>query len=169
MCSPRLVLTCLVIGSCALAASAACAQDDRTVAGRVRQCRSLSETAARVACYDNIDVGTEPASAAPAAIAAPPQASRPGAFGSNQLSRAPDVRAVQPERIEAGVAAVTEREPGILLFTLADDTQWLSVDTVSQSYKRPRRGATVEIVSASMDSYLMRYGSQRSIRVRRVR
>jgi len=165
--SPRLVLTSLVIiGSCASATSA---QDARTVAGSVRQCRSLAETAARVACYDNIDVGTEPASAAPAAIAAPTPAPRTGAFGSNQLSRAPDVRAVRPERLEAGVAVVTEREPGILLFTLADDTQWLSVDTVSRSYDRPRRGATVEIVGASMDSYLMRSGNQRSIRVRRVR
>lgn len=102
-------------------------------------------------------------------VAAPPQVQRASGFGGNHLSRTPEARAVQPERIQAGISAVTEREPVIPLFTLADDTQWLSVDTVSQSYSRPRRGATVEIVSASMDSYLMRYGSHRSIRVRRVR
>jgi len=167
--SPRTVFACLAIGSCALVAGSASAQDDRTLAGSVRQCRTIAEPAARVVCYDTIDIGALPASAGRAAVVAPPPTQRAGGFGDNQLSRAPDARAAQPERVQAGISAVTEREPGILLFTLADDTQWLSVDTVSQSYSRPRRGATVEIVSASMDSYLMRYGSQHSIRVRRVR
>lgn len=164
---PRIAFACLA-GAYALGSSAASAQDGRTLAGSVRQCRTIPETAARVACYDGIDVGTPTTTAAPAAAIAPP-AQRAGSFGSDQLSHPPEARGTPAERIEAGISSVAEREPGILLFTLADNTQWLSVDTVSQSYGRPRRGATVEIIAASMDSYLMRYGSQRSIRVRRVR
>ena len=64
---------------------------------------------------------------------------------------------------------MAEREPGILLLTMQDDTQWLTVDTVRGSYDRPRRGSTVEIVSAAMGSYMMRYAGQPSVRIRRVR
>lgn len=163
----------LIAVASVLAPQAAAAQESRAV-DAVRQCRTIADTAARVACYDRIDVGSPAiAAAAPAAAATPISPPREG-LGANQLPPAPQPRPAEPRtsepaRIEAGVATVVEREPGVLLLTLADGTQWLTVDTVTQTYNRPRRGATVEIVSAAMDSYQLRYGNQRALRVRRVR
>lgn len=172
MLSVRTVLKFAAIGSCALA-GAAFAQDGRSAVEGLQRCRAIADTAARVACYDAIEVGSP---AQPAAVAAPataPVAAAPRAtgFGSNQLPRTREAlsASAEPDRIEAGITAVTEREPGILLMTMQDDTQWLTVDTIRRTYDRPRRGATVEIVSAAMGSYLMRYSGQPSVRVRRVR
>ena len=53
--------------------------------------------------------------------------------------------------------------------TLEDGAQWQFVEGVPLSYNPPRRGASVEIRSASMGSYLMRYQGQAAVRVRRVR
>ena len=172
MLSIRTVLKLAAVGSCAVA-TAGFAQSERSTADSVQKCRAIADTAARVACYDAIEVSrpaSPPAVAAPAAAPVAP-APRASGFGSNQLPRSAEPRSpsAASDRIEAGVAAVAEREPGILLLTMQDDTQWLTVDTVRGSYDRPRRGSTVEIVSAAMGSYMMRYAGQPSVRIRRVR
>lgn len=139
----------------ALSPSVVAAQiDDATM----RECRRIADSAARVACYDNIPLGEEPRAA--------PQ---PRDFGSNQLPRAAPARTAEPEDITATVASAAEREPGVYLLTLEDGTQWQFVDAAPRSYAPPRRGSTVEIMPASMGSYLLRFGEQRALRVRRVR
>ena len=157
----------MILGSGAVAAAVpAAAQGEAALRGELRACAKIAEIGARVACYDALSAGEEPA---------PPAAAEPRGLGSEQIPRE---RAPQPERvaaqaetdsIEATVAASVEREPGIHLVTLEDGAQWQFVEGVPLSYNPPRRGASVEIRSASMGSYLMRYQGQAAVRVRRVR
>jgi hypothetical protein len=143
---------------------------DRGLAAALGECRKIADPGGRTACYDAIPLG-EPAQPAPAA---PPLASRPEqpagtGFGSNQLPRAPAAGEREPERISAQVSQAVERQPGIYLQTLADGTQWEFVDSAPARYDPPRSGSSVEIIRASMGSYLLRYAGQRSVRARRVR
>ena len=164
-------LNLALCGIAVLAPATASAQlDDRTVANVLRECRQIADTAARTACYDNIPLGPA-ATAAPApgpgqAAVIPP---RPSGFGSDQLPQARAVEAGKPDRHTAAVAGAVEREPGIYLLTLDDGAQWQFIDAAPLSYAPPRRGSTVEIIAASMGSYLLRHAGQRALRVRRVR
>ena len=157
----------MILGSTAVAAAVpATAQGEAALRGELRACATIAEIDARVACYDALSASEEPA---------PQAAAGPRGLGSEQVPRA---RSPQPERataqaeadsIEATVVASVEREPGIHLVTLEDGAQWQFVEGVSLAYNPPRPGASVEIRSASMGSYLMRYQGQAAVRVRRVR
>jgi len=149
----------------ALAPGMALAQaDERSLAGMLRECRAVAEAGARMTCYEAIPLeAPEQRAAVPAAV---PRAD--AGFGANQLPR-PAAQETGPERISAKVARSVEREPGIYLLTLADGTEWQFVDSAPASYDPPRAGATVEIIAASLGSYLVRYAGQRAVRARRVR
>lgn len=155
--------------------SAAAQLSDGAVVDTMRECRKIADVSARTACYDNIPLGQAAAAgsqqgAAPAApTQAPAASSAPAGFGSNQLPRARAAEVGEPEKIVARVTAATEREPGIYLLTLEDGTQWQFVDSAPSSYDPPRRGSQVEIFSAALGSYQMRYEGQQALRIRRVR
>lgn len=161
-------------GSAALGLSAAQAQaqsGEDAIRGQLRACAGIADIAARVACYDALSAAGTETPAAPAAQAA----AQPRGLGSEQVprARAPEpahaAQQTEADSIEATVAAAVEREPGIHLLTLEDGAQWQFVEGVSLSYDPPRRGSTVEIRSASMGSYQLRYQGQPAVRVRRVR
>lgn len=164
------------IGALALAATIAATAgpagaqaDDRSLRDMMRACAQVAEVSARAACYDAIPID-EPAAPAPPVAAAP--ASPAAAFGSDQLprTRAPEpARPAEIERIEAKVVEAVERQPGIHLLTLEGGAQWQFVEGVSPTYSPPRRGSAVEIRSASLGSYLLRFQGQPAVRVRRVR
>lgn len=144
----------------------AAAQGEEAIRGQLRACAQIADITARVACYDALS-----ARDAPTAEVAP----KPRGLGSEQV---PQARARQPERaaapsaadsIEGTVTAAVQREPGIHLLTLENGAQWQFVEGVPLSYNAPRRGSTVEIRSAAMGSYQMRYQGQPAVRVRRVR
>lgn len=161
--------TALVMGLMALAAAPvpAFAQGEEALRGELRACAGIPDIAARVACYDALSA--DEAATTPAAV-------EPRGLGREQVARA---RAPKPERaavqtseadaIEATVTASVLRQPGIYLLTLEDGAQWQFVEGVPLSYNPPRPGRSVEIHSASMGSYLMRYLDQAAVRVRRVR
>ena len=150
-------------GSAALGLSAAQAQaqsGEDAIRGKLRACAGIADIAARVACYDALSAQA---------------AAQPRGLGSEQVprARAPEpahaAQQTEADSIEATVAAAVEREPGIHLLTLEDGAQWQFVEGVSLSYDPPRRGSTVELRSASMGSYQLRYQGQPAVRVRRVR
>ena len=158
--------------------------DDSTVAAVMAECRKIADHDARMACYDNIPLGTGPvasagsgaaasapaptASPAPPAPPAPPPAQQ---FGSNQLPRERTAGSADQAReaITASVTDAAERSPGIYLLTLDNGTQWQLVDAAPPSYNPPWRGSDVEIASAAMGSYMLRYDGQRGLRIRRVK
>jgi hypothetical protein len=133
----------------------------------LRECRVMADVSARTACYDSIPLDAPEQRTA--AAAPPPDQQATTDFGSNQLSRPSAAKSTAPDRISARVARAIEREPGVYLLTLADGTEWQFVDSAPADYEPPRPGSTVEISSASMGSYLLRYAGQRSVRTRRVR
>lgn len=158
------------VASLALAGLPATAQDDDgALRDSLRDCAQIAGLEARVACYDALARGE--AASAQATAAAP----EPASFGSNQVprprapSRDSGTGGGEIDAIQAEVAAAVQREPGIHLLTLADGAQWLFVDPVPLSYSTPRRGSTVEIRSAAMGSYLLRYRNQSAVRIRRIR
>lgn len=141
---------------------------DGALRSQLRNCSQIAEISSRVACYDALSEDVSPAPAERAVA-------EPRGLGSEQ------VRQVQPTRtepaaehaerhsIEATVTAAVQREPGIHLLTLEDGAQWQFAEGVPASYNPPRRGSTVEIRSAAMGSYLMRFQGQQAVRVRRIR
>jgi hypothetical protein len=142
---------------------------DGSLVTTLRECRAMADVRARTACYDSVPLDQPEQQAAVATPAARAEQQAGADFGSNQLPRPSSAASAAPDRISARVARAIEREPGIYLLTLADGTEWQFVDGAPADYDPPRRGSTVEISSASMGSYLLRYAGQRSVRTRRVR
>ncbi len=142
--------------------------DDRTAVSVMRECRKIADVSARVACYDNIPVDAAPVAAAPPAPAPAPSAQ---GFGADQLPREPRPRRAEPsaQELTARLARAQERQPGIWLLTLEDGAQWQFVDAMPASYNPPGKDSSVRIESAALGSYLMYYGGQRAVRIRRVR
>jgi len=147
---------------------AAAQNGESAIRGQLRACSQIADVPARMACYEALAADV---AAAPVTHAVP----QPLGIGSEQVPRA---RASEPTRapqqaeidsIEATVTAAVQREPGIHLLTLEDGAQWQFVEGVSLAYDPPRPGSSVEIRSASMGSYQMRYRGQPAVRVRRVR
>ena len=151
----------------AVAAPAIAQEGDGAIRSQLRSCSQIAEVSSRVACYDVLseDVGGAPAERAVA---------EPRGLGSEQVRQVQPTRTepvaehAERESIEATVTAAVQREPGIHLLTLEDGARWEFAEGVSPSYNPPRRGSTVEIRSAAMGSYLMRFQGQQAVRVRRI-
>ena len=170
--SHRAAIAAASLAAVAMTAPTAAAQDgEAAIRSQLRACSQIGDVAARVACYDALSSGGAEAAAAPLLQAAP----EPRGLGCEQVRRARTPQAeratmqAEPDSIEATVAAVVQREPGIHLLTLEDGAQWQFVEGVPLSYNPPRRGSKVEIRGASLGSYQMRYQDQAAVRVRRVR
>ena len=58
---------------------------------------------------------------------------------------------------------------GVVAEAQPDGSQWTVVDEAPFGYAEPRAGSSVRIEPGSLGSYLLRYDSQQSLRVRRVR
>jgi hypothetical protein len=155
------------------------AQSDRDrLLDALLDCAKISGLEDRVACYDgNIhNAGPAIAAAVPAIGAAPAgpvlARSAPGAPAPRQDAR-PQQGAAAPAGpagdVQATVASVVERAPGIYLVSLADGAVWEFQDAVPLSYAPPSRGATVEIKRGALGGYQLRFDRQQPVRVRRVR
>ena len=165
----------------AVASAPATAQvRDDIVLNIMRECAKIDDPTARLACYDNNirAAGGNPRSIpgqmpAPAGGGAVLQPNAPGGFGAD------DLRTQSPERFDPGrngpaevavqVSQVAERQPGVYLVTLSNGAQWLFAESVSNSFRPPRRGQTVEIQRGALGSYLMVVDRQQGVRVSRVK
>jgi len=152
---------------------------DGIVLNILRECAKIDDPTARLNCYDNNirAAGGNPQAAAPgrvetprASAGAPVVATAPGGFGADAV-RAPirQAPAVEADEVTARITAITQRGPGLYLFTIEDGGQWQFAEGVSNSYRVPRVGSTIEIERGSLGSFLMRFDSQQAVAVRRVR
>lgn len=143
------------------------------VLARLVACRTMTDTAARLSCYD-------------VAAAALDAAERQGdivVVDRNQISTArrenfgfslPSIpnlfeRSGQPESvtsIDSTLASATENWEGRWTFTLADGSVWQQIDTAYVSF-RNRGNPPVTVRSAALGSFLLVVGDSRSVRVRR--
>ena len=152
---------------------------DDVVINIMRECAKIGDATARLACYDNNirqAGGTPPRASTPSS--APRGGPAPVAPAPTQtfgLENAPAPRAPAPsapaevDEIQARVASVTPRQPGIYLLTMDDGAQWLFAEGVSSQFRLPRQGDTVEIERGSLGSFLMRIDRQKAVPVRRLR
>ena len=159
---------------------------DDVVLNIMRECAKIDDPTARLACYDNniraggFD-GRRPLVPGEggriAGSGAPNQGGSeygPQGFGAESV-RTPErfesyeQRGLGPDEITARITAVREREPGIYLITLEGGAQWLFTNTAPRGFRPPQRGDTVEVMRASLGSFLLRFDNQTSIRVRRIR
>lgn len=114
--------------------------------------------------------GNDLRGAATSADARPDVPRGEGSFGNEDIRTADRFEApAGPQSIVATVASVQEREPGIYVMTMQDNTQW-AFSQASRNYLRaPRAGSKVEITRGSLGSYLAQVDGQEGVRVRRLR
>lgn len=144
----------------------------------LRECSRIDDPSARLACYDNNmrSAGGQARTTVPGRLqvqgggAVNTDASSPSGFGleNRPVPQAARVEAIGPDEIRATIASITQRSPGVYAMTLEDGAQWIFTESVSSSYLPPQRGSRVEIRRGAMDSFLMRFNNQQSVRVRRV-
>lgn len=72
-----------------------------------------------------------------------------------------------PRQIASTLASSSQRGDGKYSFTLADGTAWIQVDS-DLIRLRPRDGSSVVVKRAALGSYMLRIGTGRDIRVRRI-
>lgn len=176
----------LLTGAAAIAfgASPATAQvADEVVLNIMRECAKIDDPTSRLACYDNnvraggFD-GRRPSVPGQggriSGSGAPNQSSGPEGFGSEDIQtqerfQSYEQRGIGLDSISARVASIREREPGMYLVTLESGAEWLFTESAPRSFRPPQKGDTVDISRASLGSFLLRFGDQGSVRVRRVR
>ncbi|AKH41526.1 hypothetical protein FHS61_002014 [Altererythrobacter atlanticus] len=119
------------------------------------------------------DFGKDDLGKAPSAPSPAPAMAEPEGFGGDDVrANSPqrfDTRPGQVNEIQARVATVREREPGIYLITLDDGAQWLFGESVSRFYRTPRKGDSIELERGALGSYLMRFDNQAPVRIERVK
>jgi hypothetical protein len=175
----------LLIGTAVMAALPAPASAqiaDDVVLNILRECARIDDPTARLGCYDNNirSAGANPRNTIPGEVRVQGGAgaplvpngavSGPAGFGREDV-RTPErfnTPAGEVDEVTARVTAVTQRQQGTYLVTLEGGAQWLFVQGVDTTYAPPRVGSTVEIRRGAMDSFLLRYNNQPSVRVRRV-
>ena len=140
----------------------------------VVNCRSVTDTAARLACYDAAAARLDEAEAKGDLVILDrdqTQQARREAFGFSIPSfdlfnrGAP---AQKLDRAEFKVVRAWENNAGQWSVELDSGAVWRQTDQEMLS-RRPKEGSTVEIRSAAMGSYLMNVDGQRAIRVKRDR
>jgi hypothetical protein len=95
--------------------------------------------------------------------------SAPQGFGAENVRTPQRFEPAGVQAIHPRVSTIRQREPGVYLMTMEDDTQWVFSDGVSSSYRVPQAGSTVEIERGALGSYLLRFDSQGPVQVRRTR
>jgi hypothetical protein len=169
-------------GAALLGGGAASAQVEPAIAANILvECSKIEDGTARLACYDNNIRNLDPS----ALRAAPPRAAAPVAsagttaaqaapqgFGFESVERRQqrfEPRPAVEQELRAVVASAREREPGIYLVTLRDGAEWLFAEGVTQGFRPPSAGQTVEIERGALGNFLMRVDRQQPVSVRRIR
>lgn len=144
-----------------LSVSGAALADDAAIL----KCRALGETQARLACYDRIPVGAQPAAASAAPIAAVPAATAEQRFGLEQVKR----KEVEPQSIESTIEGNFDGwEPGAQI-RLANGQVWRVVDG-SSAVLSPMKNPKVKVTRNMLGTLFLEIeGTNNSPKVRRVR
>jgi hypothetical protein len=148
-----LVLSLLSVSGTALADDAA-----------ILTCRALAESQARLACYDRIPVGAQPAAVA-AASAAAPAATAEQRFGLEQVKR----KEAEPQSIESTIEGdFSGWDPGAQI-RLANGQVWRVVDG-SSAVLTPMKNPKVKVTRSMLGTlFLEIQGTNNSPKVRRIR
>ncbi len=159
----RMVLPCV---AALMAIQAATAAEDPGAA--LRACRSETDGAKRLACYDReVDrLGTQAAS--PAAPAATPEErfGRTGAMTREEADRK-GRESRDLSELHASVTEIWTRADGLMVLTLDNGQIWKQIRP--DSLFRLKAGEKIRIQPAALGSYLLSGESKRSTRVSRLK
>lgn len=143
-------------------------------AGEPRECVSVVEDAARLACYDAAfgRAGSRsPGAALPAISAAEAAAQAKKDFGLSEADkRALDPERagpMQPESITGNVTAVRKRPTGEWVVTLGNGQVWVQAESDTKAIIRV--GDEVTVRKAALGSFVLVSANRVAMRVRRVK
>jgi len=166
-----LLTTALLIAALPSAATAGSPRGGRApVLVALTQCRTLPETAARLACFDRSVAALEQAEANRTIVIIDQQQvreTRRAVFGialpeTGLLGKAEDL-----PQIEAVLAGASVDDSGHWRFQLADGARWVQTDD-NVIARRPRAKDAVVIKRAALGSFRMSVGGQPAVKVRRL-
>ena len=163
----------LLLVSNAQAADKGAEKKRAAVLQQVLDCRTLTDQAERLACYD-------------AAVGKMDQAEKSGdivvvdrdqvreakkaAFGFEMPHFTIFDRGEKPEKIDHVTGVVSEayvNKDGKWVVVLEDGAKWVQVDSEAV-YNAPHKGSTADIRTAAMGSFFLKLDGQRAIRAHRV-
>jgi hypothetical protein len=136
----------------------------------VVQCRSIQDSAARLACYDRGVAALETAQKSNELYVADKAAmkeARRGLFGFSlpKMKIFGDESLGDLDELETTVAGVTSGQRG-LVFTLPDGARWAQTD--KRYMDKPKVGAKIKIQKALLGSYLASINGKPGFRVERI-
>jgi hypothetical protein len=135
-------------------------------------CRKITDSNQRLACYDQTAGALDQAEAKGDIVVVDREQARKvrrQAFGFTLPSMSIFTRGEKPEEIsstEAVIASAHKAITGKWVITLQDGAVWTQVDFTEIPID-PKPGDKVKIKSASMGSYLMSVGNQRAVKAHR--
>lgn len=136
------------------------------------ECAKLTDSAARLACYDKAAHALDQAEAKGDVVVVNREQARKvrrQAFGFTLPSISLFERGEKPEDVastQTTVVSAHKALTGRWVLKLADGSTWSQVD-LTEIPLDPKAGNTVKIVRASMGSYLATIANQREVRVHR--
>ena len=139
---------------------------------RLVACRTMTDTAARLSCYDVAAAALDAAERQGDIVVVDRDqisTARRENFGFSLPSLPNLFERGGPESvtsIDSTLASATENWEGRWTFTLADGSVWQQIDTAYVSF-RNRGTPPVTVRSAALGSYLLVVGDSRAVRVRR--
>jgi len=151
------------------------ARDRAVTIQKLIDCRSVTDSAARLACYDAAATALDVAETRGEIVVvekAQIKAVRKQAFGFSLPSlslfdRDEKGEAAEPlDRITATLANAYRTSSGKWVMELEDGAVWVQSDTESLP-RGARKGSTIEIRKAAMGSYFVNVDKQRAIRATR--
>ncbi|MEY4952456.1 MAG: hypothetical protein RL299_880 [Pseudomonadota bacterium] len=168
-------LSCLLIPATLLLSAPALAKDkDPAVQPQVFQavvdCRKLTDSAARLACYDASVAALAGAAEAKQVLVvdrATTEKTKRSLFGLSlpKIKLFGDNDDVEIEKIESTITSVSSARDGSAIFVLADGARWKQTEGRDTFAKA---GQKIEITKGSLGSYFARINGQSGVRVIRL-
>ncbi len=151
----------------------------------VVECRTIADTAARVACYDAAAAALEEAMAPPSPEeqAADFGSRSSGAqdndgfsifgidlFGSEQLPKSPEERSAEVSEISARVVERATTSAGRTIFMLDNGQMWRTVDSTEVRWPSDEETPMVRVNRGALGSYRLNFaGLNKAYLVRRIK
>jgi hypothetical protein len=171
--APAMVLTALALAALAGGAAAETKAERAGVMQKLIDCRKLTDSAQRLACYDAAAAALDQAEAKGDVVVVDREQAkkvRKQAFGFSLPSISLFEKGVAKEELEnvdGIVAAARQDGGGHWVIRLEDGAVWAQ-NGVEEMFKTPRPGMKVRIKKAALGSYMMIIENQGGVKAHRV-
>ena len=167
---PRSRLFCAITLLSPFMGGSAWAQSGSVAFERLSECQYLSDSAQRLACYDERMASLRAAANTGEVVIverAQVDQARRAVFGLSAPSLPSVLGDDTIESLETTLTQATPALNGAWVFHLADGSVWRQIDNTRITNPRSRQGEDVRVRRAALGSYFLNFGSSRAVRVRR--